>query len=130
MLADGRHGLLRVSPTSLSIVALSGTASGEFRSFGKASLSDAGDLVFSADVIGDAEVLIRTEGSSLVTLADTGDETFASFPPRPAGSDAGVVLFPALLKSEESAVYLADGELTPIAEGPQFDADFQVGLPA
>jgi len=37
------------------------------------------------------------------------------------------VLFPTFLRSEASAVYLADGVLTPIAEGSLLDADFQVG---
>jgi hypothetical protein len=110
----------------VSILALSGAASGEFRSFGRASLNNAGDLVFSAEVIGAAAVLIRTEGGRLVTVADTGGDTFASFLPEPAINDAGVVLFPAFLRTEEPAVYRADGEHTPIAEGSQLDADFQV----
>lgn len=127
ILADGRHGVFRVSPTTVSILALSGSASGEFRSFGPASLNNAGDLVFSAEVIGGSEVLIRTDAGRLVTVADAGGDTFASFPPRPAINDAGVVLFPTFLRTEESAVYKADGELTPIAVGSQLDADFQVG---
>ena len=39
-LTDGRRGVFRVSPTTVSIVALSGSASGEFRSFGSPSLND------------------------------------------------------------------------------------------
>jgi hypothetical protein len=127
ILDDGRQGVFRVSPDTVSIVALSGTASGEFRGFGRPSLNNAGDLVFSAEVIGGDAVLIRTEGGRLVTVADSGGDIFAAFPPRPAINDAGVVLFPARLRSEESAVYRADGDLTPIAEGSRFDADFQVG---
>jgi hypothetical protein len=125
--ADGRHGVFRVSPTTVSIVALSGSTGGEFRTFGPASLNDVGDVGFSADVVGGAAVLIRTDGSRLVTVADAGGEPFAAFSPRSAINDAGAVLFPARLRSEEAAVYRADGELPPIAEASRFDADFQVG---
>lgn len=51
------------------------------------------DLVFTAEVIGGFGVLIKTAGDRLVTVADAGGNTFASFPPQPAINDAGVVLF-------------------------------------
>jgi hypothetical protein len=125
-LADGRRGVFRVSPTLMSIVALTGFASGEFRTFGSPSLNNRGDLVFSADVIGGSEVLVRTTGDQLVTVADAGGNTFASFPPRPAINDAGVILFPTFLRSEELAVFKADDTLTPLADVTRFDGEFQV----
>ena len=108
-LADGRHGVFRVSPTRVSIIALSGSASGEFRSFGSPSLNNTGDLVFSAQVIGASETLIRTAGDRLVTVADANGYTFASFPPRPAINEAGVVLFPTFLRTETPEVFKATG---------------------
>ena len=79
-LADGRRGVFRVSPTLMSIVALTGFASGEFRTFGSPSLNNRGDLVFSADVIGGSEALVRTTGNQLVTVADAGGNTFGILP--------------------------------------------------
>ena len=125
-LADGRRGVFRVSPTVVSIVALTGFASGEFRSFGSPSLNNRGDLVFSADVIGGSDVLLRTTGDQLVTVADAGGNTFASFPPRAAINDAGVILFPTFLRSEEFAVFKAEDTLTPLADATLFDAEFKV----
>jgi len=124
--ADRRRGVLRGSPTTVSIVALSGSASGEFRSFGSPSLNNTGDLVFTAEVIGASGVLIKTAGDRLATVADANGNTFASFPPQPAINDAGVVLFPTFLRTETPAVFKADGELTELANGSLFDADFQV----
>ena len=118
--------MFRVSPTTVSIIALSGSASGEFRSFGSPSLNNTGDLVFSAQVIGASETLIRTAGDRLVTVADANGFTFASFPPRPAINEAGVVLFPTFLRTETPEVFKSDGELTQVADGAVFDADFQV----
>lgn len=125
-LADGRRGLFRVSPTLVSIVALTGFTSGEFRAFGSPSLNNRGDLVFSAEVIGGSGMLLRTAGGQLVTVADAGGNTFASFPPRPAINDAGMVLFPTFLRSEAFAVFKADDTLTPLADGALLDAEFQV----
>ena len=125
-LADGRRGVFRVSATVVSIVALTGFASGEFRTFGSPSLNNRGDLVFSAEVIGGSDVLLRTTGDQLVTVADAGGNTFASFPPRPTINDAGVILFPTFLRSEEFAVFKTDDTLTPLADATLFDAEFQV----
>src|SRR4029450_3376349 len=96
------------------------------RHVGSAPLNNRGALAFSAEVIGGSEVLLRTTGNQLVTVADAGRNTFASFPPRAAINDAGVIVFPTFLRSEEFAVFKAEDTLTPLADATLFDAEFKV----